>query len=239
MKTTTLFISCLLSIAVYAQDPDPRLFDTQWYLTSLVVAANNIEIPKTNELDNIEVTFQTSGVRTLACDVIRSDIDVSNFNESSFIADAWFILPLGCTQQSTSDFQDFYFDQFFKFDEFNVPFTYTLEEVGAEGLQLTITNSEGDTAVYGNAALAIQETPTATVALFPNPATDTVRVQLTENTFIESVHIYSLQGALVAQEKTKGTNIYTLNLDQLAAGIYFFQVIDTRGRIHIQRLVKN
>jgi hypothetical protein len=229
-------LSCFLTFVVKAQDPDQRIFETQWYLTSLVVNGNNVEIPETSEISGVELFLQENRIETLVCDGLGSDIN--DFDDISFIADTWFILPMGCVQQATLDFQEFYFEEFLKSAEINILFTYTLEEVGNEGLRLTIVNSEGDTAVYGNPALGVQNSVVHNVSVFPNPATDFIHIQLFDGLVAKEVRMYSIQGAMVHQQTVTNSKEFSIAISKLVTGNYFITIIDKHGKRYIKRIVK-
>ena len=68
--------------------------------------------------------------------------------------------------------------------------------------------------------------------MYPNPANDVVRVDL--ETEVESVEVYSIQGQMVLQSKTKEFSVASLN-----SGMYLVRVEDENGAFATQKIIKN
>jgi len=69
--------------------------------------------------------------------------------------------------------------------------------------------------------------------VFPNPVMDRVYVQL-KNTKIESINLLDVRGQLL---KISTENY--IEMKQYELGVYFLKVIDDKGFVHVQRILKN
>ncbi|MEZ4778165.1 MAG: T9SS type A sorting domain-containing protein [Flavobacteriaceae bacterium] len=229
-----IFVLALFFFSLDGIAQDPRLFDNEWSLTELIVNGNSINIPNSSEINTVDLIFEgnPNSLYSLACNSIRTDI--TSFSNSSFIIDNWYMLFYECYLQSTFDFEVSYFEDFFRFLENNVPFTYSLEELPNDAIRLTITNNNGDVAIYGNPALAIESSFLNNNFIFyPNPVDDFLKI----TTPPASLHykIYSLSGKQLKQGDYPETGIDT---SSFAPGIYFLAVILDKGSIFI-KFIKN
>jgi len=232
-----LFLTLIGSSTMYAQDPDPVLFEDLWYLTELVVDGNSIDIPQTSEIETVLLYFLTDSVVTDACNRIGTLLVA--FTDTSFTTDNWGFLKSNCFLQSTIDFENFYFDDFYQFNPpFGDVFTYTIVSGPNDDLMLTVTNSEGDIAVYGNPALGIEDVTQNAFTLYPNPASEKVFLQLLMGMVAQEVRLYDVQGRLMSQEVLNQTRLIEIGTTSLRAGLYFIQVIDDKGQVSVERFVK-
>ncbi|WP_375417252.1 M4 family metallopeptidase [uncultured Hymenobacter sp.] len=109
-----------------------------------------------------------------------------------------------------------------------------------EDYSISITGGaalDGDeSALAGPATLgAATSAITATLALFPNPATDHVRLSLSNNAELTSVTVLDARGARVSGARYEGRG--ELNVSSLAAGMYLIRASDG-SKSYQQRFVK-
>lgn len=74
------------------------------------------------------------------------------------------------------------------------------------------------------------------LSIYPNPASETININLKNNEIINTIKIFNQNGQLVKQI-TKAENMI-LNISELTAGIYFLR-IDTEKNKYLGRLIKN
>lgn len=126
----------------------------------------------------------------------------------------------------------------------------TLAEVDEDGLITALDNgtvvvratSAEDEAVYGEITITISNqdtvnTPefgTTSIAVYPNPAYDSITIQSNNN--IESIILYNLSGQKVMNLSGANT-LETINVSSLNAGIYLLE-IRTGQKTTIQKIVK-
>jgi hypothetical protein len=84
--------------------------------------------------------------------------------------------------------------------------------------------------------LEVEEGPTSTFMLYPNPATDAVRVLSSEN--IVALHIYDTFGRLIESVNNQGLQMQ-LSTAALADGIYHVQVETASGKGHQTLVVRH
>lgn len=76
------------------------------------------------------------------------------------------------------------------------------------------------------------------ISLFPNPSTGEVKIRLNEKHEHLSVRVTSISGSLIYQNDFKNKNQLELNIDA-SAGIYFIEIITSKGGNHTLKVVKN
>ncbi len=64
------------------------------------------------------------------------------------------------------------------------------------------------------------------LSAYPNPTTDVLNINLNENA--TTVSVLSLDGKLISTENVN-SNIVTLNVSDLASGVYFYEVVTAEG----------
>ncbi len=83
-------------------------------------------------------------------------------------------------------------------------------------------NTEVTTGIFNNAALN-----NVVVAAYPNPAQNSLLVATTSN--IETLQLYNMLGQVMYQRRNLSTQEHTIDVGQLANGIYYLQVITAEG----------
>jgi len=231
------FVVLIATSALEAQTPNPRLFENDWYLMELTVDGNTIDIPSTSEIGDIELFLTETRIETLVCNGLGTDI--SDFTNESFTIDTWNMLIFTCNLQSTFDFESLYFEDFLRFGfPVGEVFTYTLVSGPNDTLTLTITNEDGDTAIYGNPALEIEDVKSNTIVLYPNPVSEKLFLQLTTGVAAQEVRVVDIQGRLIHKEIPPHAGLIEIEINSLSSGLYFVQVLDKNGQSSIERFVK-
>ena len=80
----------------------------------------------------------------------------------------------------------------------------------------------------------VADNNTATMSLYPNPATDMLQVESTER--IEQYEIYDVTGALLRRDVV-GHNAFNLDIEALPAGTYLLK-LTSEGTVQTRRFVK-
>lgn len=70
------------------------------------------------------------------------------------------------------------------------------------------------------------------VAIFPNPASNNLTIETTNNTKIEGLKIYNCLGELLINEPVNALLKHNVNIEDLKSGIYFLEII-TENKITI------
>ena len=77
------------------------------------------------------------------------------------------------------------------------------------------------------------ESPSETVRIYPNPASDVLNINIPENTEIVTTCIFDLTGRKVYQNAFKGT----IPVDNLTDGLYFISLTTAQGQVITQKIV--
>lgn len=98
---------------------------------------------------------------------------------------------------------------------------------------VTIDNVEinGDTA-------GINENLAASLSVFPNPATDVIKVANAENILVNGIVVTDLNGRTVKTAKFNGVAEAQINVSDLASGIYMMTISSDKGTT-TKKIVKN
>lgn len=75
-------------------------------------------------------------------------------------------------------------------------------------------------------------------AVYPNPFTNTIQVNFTNTTSAEKVEIYSVLGVLLNKQKVEGLKKATLDVQDLAIGVYMLKVTSVDGKTITKKLIK-
>ncbi len=85
-----------------------------------------------------------------------------------------------------------------------------------------------------------KETPQ--VSVVPNPFTDRITINMEGNThWVKTINLYTMKGALLQcfrYEKASQQGIITLELNDLASGVYLIGIIDNSGNSVVRRIVR-
>jgi len=115
------------------------------------------------------------------------------------------------------------------------PFTYAIEDVN-DYLQLTITNGEGDWAVYNSVLLSATDFSYSDFTLYPNPVKETLNINNNSNQAVRAT-IYDLNGKSqqihIIKNKTTVLNVKSLN-----QGLYFIAFETETGERVSKKFVK-
>ena len=73
------------------------------------------------------------------------------------------------------------------------------------------------------------------ISAYPNPTTDQITFSLPQNTTIKTVEIYNLLGEKIYTQNT----VNSISLSHLENGVYIIKIIDEKGNISTQKIIKN
>jgi hypothetical protein len=224
-----LFV-CLLSFNAKAQDP--QLFENDWYLQKLVLDGEDIFPPTNAELEFVQLNIYQDQLATAVCSFLLgfiSDIDNNSFLVSEFIAGA-----LNCNIMENNVFDQTYNIGFFDWQYPPQTFQYLIQTGANNDLVLTLTNDDGDLAIYGNLLLSNEDFLTTSITTYPNPVQDILTIKNTDTTEITSIKLYDLLGRLVL---TKKDNISEIDVSHLNSGVLFVE-IDTGEGVFTRKILK-
>ena len=97
---------------------------------------------------------------------------------------------------------------------------------------MTITNGNGNQAVYRNQQLAVSKKEKLEVNLYPNPVSSNFQLEWKEE--IRSVRVFSVNGKEILKYKEAKSNY---DISHFKSGIYFVEVEGRRNK-SILKLIK-
>ncbi len=234
MKTILYILLFNISAISFAQDP--ILFDTDWFLMELIVDGANVNIPNNGEIGNVPLDFMQFGLSTQPCNLLNMEIE--DLTNSEFTTTSAVIYEFNCSFPETYDFEEVYFMDFFHFNMMGLTFNYVLEIGANDTRMLTITNTEGDIAIYGNAALSIKNNMASRFTVFPNPVKNKLILTSKNTAGNLEVNIFTIKGKLLGTENLVFENQTSIDVSNLTSGIYFLEIKDGTGKTEVKRLIK-
>ena len=102
---------------------------------------------------------------------------------------------------------------------------YVLNQKCLQVWALPTDNNNVTTPAKGTITIAhdgVENVAAAATRVYPNPATDVVNVEAAEA--IESIAVFNISGAMVNASSNVNGNNATINVSELASGIYFVRI---------------
>jgi hypothetical protein len=77
------------------------------------------------------------------------------------------------------------------------------------------------------------------VSLYPNPAKNTLNINITGNDEVKTINVFDVNGKLVMSQQASPVNT-ALNIRPLSGGIYFLKVTGAGGKeLYQQKFIKD
>jgi hypothetical protein len=231
MKKLAVLIILLMGIKGFSQDPE--LFDREWYLHYGILNGEFFEQPIPNFDAFIYFENIIFHVFHQYCDEgTQSDIIYENEINQFTISDEFIYIIGFCTSEEYTFFMGQHYSIYYDAGIIaKNPFNYTIESDG-DTYMLTIENTNGDIAVYGNVPLSIEDFNTTTVSIYPNPVKELLFIESKEN--LSSITVFDIHGKKV---KTV-SDLSEINLGGLQSGVYFVSITSENGGVLTQKIVK-
>lgn len=118
-----------------------------------------------------------------------------------------------------------------------IPYGYEII-VNGDDRTLIITSEENNQAFYVNTVLNVGEHTTATFELYPDPATQTIFLELQENAFPSELWVYGTQVKLVCIRRLLSSEDPQIDVSYFPSGFYFVQLLTHNGTSVIKPFVK-
>jgi len=233
-KRTLLALLVLFVFSGNAQDPDPRIFSS-WFIIEYIEDEVTYVAPDNYEIEIVEEGDQTCPHLFYLPNPFNSSWGcLGPINETQFVVLALGILTEGeiCQggPQECEDFFAVYQDLYSDAQNSGIPLSYTIEDQQNGLRRLTVTNEDGDRAIYRNQYLSVDELAKPQAIVYPNPVTEELFIR--SATQIENVRIYSVQGKLVLESSST-----TLDVTSMQNGLYFIEIASDEGK-EIHKIIK-
>ncbi len=243
-----LFVAYLLlqSSLLQAQTQEEELKNNYWYVDKVILDDTEYIAPLNEERFNggPNFAFDQSYIQLFFCFQYFSStlffLENQQFSVSGWSSLA--IVPSACNIQENEDYY-FYYSSAMNILDPIAPFIYSYEvnTIDASTKQLIITNQNGDKAYFYNYYLSNPLFELEGTNIYPNPVRDVVQIAM-PNTAIEryDYKIYDSNGKLIKVFKDKKGPHITLEIQDLASGIYWLEINipDTRQRGYSTKIIK-
>lgn len=232
-----------ISFNSFAQEPTETtriLLENIWNLSYLTLNGTIVDWSFNSEMGTVGAGFDYDGSTTYyfgtgACNGITTIL--STIDDSSFLTTTFTKTSNQCNLPETIAFETAYFEGFFKKDDPEHTFTYTLDTTVPGFPDLLITNEDGDEAFYsGESMLSIEEANKTTLSIFPNPTKEKLTIS-SNNANLENISIFNIQGQEVLRVKFQ-QNEQTITVSSLQAGVYFLKAESDTGQQLVSKFVK-
>ena len=216
-----LLIAGICLFQTKAQNPDPILLDTTWYLHEVTVdgvtfpSTGDIFYPGTLVFDQADMGTWIS-VNAFASDVVYDPV-LDEF-ETTKPTITLFTCDIYCPLENV------YLNEFYY--KTGDPQTFSYEIISnAPGYRLVVTDSEGNFAVYANTILGLDDKSTDSISFYPNPVEDILYLY-SESEIITSAAVYTSSGQLLLKIDNGSKSI---DLSSLSGGIYLIEIATETG----------
>lgn len=240
MKYNHLFLIALIGYSSSAQDP--RLFENTWYLQNVIIDGQDNFPPSNDEVPYIPLLIYESGflLETGVCNMGTGIVDFSLIDSSFFFIDGMSVTLSECNNTENGVFEGIYFDGFFNsgYITVNDIFFYEIIDDGDGGYSLTITSPSGDQAIYGNEILSTNDFKDSQFAIYPNPVSEHLALVAENANGNIKIQIFNIQGKSLRNHNLNSQDSYTLDVSQLARGLYFLNIQSENGNVEVKKFIK-
>lgn len=232
-KIILLFIG--ISLNSFAQNP--QLSENTWYLQDLIIN-NQSNLPPANaEVSSISLEFfSINNFLSTVCESIGGTLVYDDINQNFTFNELNETLGGGCMQITNGSYEFLYFNYYYS--NIITPFDYNILINGDSSRTLTITSPNGDQAIYGNQTLAIKKEKQSYFSIFFDSTKDTINLKTKDYPGKYSIKIFDSAGNLVLELSEYITNSKTLNIQQLANGLYIVIAQNTIGDIFKKKILR-
>jgi hypothetical protein len=224
------------------------LFNHTWYLEKInvgnldyVLANYYTAEPAVTEFDEIDASIFISICQFLCFSSTTSysganQMDLSNLTECALTGECM------SPGSNLNFYRDLYFSIFHVCDSttqtevFKNPFTYTIATI-SNYYQLTVTNVDGDWAVYNSVLLSSPDFNAAGFIVFPNPIKESLQINSTSSQFVTAT-IYDISGKQL-QSHSLQNSLSAISVKALNQGLYFVVFENEAGEKVSKKFVKN
>lgn len=232
MKRLLIYI-ILISIGSNAIGQDPELIDNEWYLEKVIIDGETIFPPYFPFEPKVgRIYFEIDGMAKEFCDIRGCEASYDP-NENIFMLGECVLLPGSCDRPEYIIFAGIYDSIFYEENNPINPFAYVLE-LGSDGiLVLTITNAQGNQAIFGNKFLSTAEIISEKIKIYPNPSSSKIFLKSQKNT-ITKIELHTMLGESI---QTLNNYVDSVDLSHLATGVYLLRIYTEHGSA-IKKVIK-
>lgn len=233
MKFYISFLLGFYCIFNYAQDS--QLFDYTWYLEKMIIEGEDYFPPQNAELHSISLIFQQIEDEY----AFTSTVCVSFGGFIEFNADTFLFLEFGGTLEECGEQENYNYENLYKdfYAQHSTDLFSYLIETNNDSKTLTITNSDGNQAVYGNQQLFTQEILQDNIIIFPNPVKDKLYIKNSRNGYFV-IKISDAHGQLLSQQKVYLGEV-EIDFSTYVKGVYLVIIESENKILKTKKIIKN
>ncbi|AFL80476.1 hypothetical protein Aeqsu_0975 [Aequorivita sublithincola DSM 14238] len=235
MKTLIYILIFNLTAISFAQDP--QLFENTWYLQNVIINGQDNFPPNNSEVNNIPLDISINQFSTQVCAPLLATVIEFSTVENTFSVIEFIQFGTDCIDQDNQQYQILYFNAFFNAQQVPGLFDYQIE-VGTNTKSLTITNKDGNQAIYGDAPLSVSELQNYRFSIFPNPVKNELFLNSKNNVGNLNLKIFNIEGKLISTQTLDFEKETTVNVSNLSSGIYFLNIEDEKGNSTVKKFIK-
>ncbi|MDN3706943.1 T9SS type A sorting domain-containing protein [Myroides ceti] len=241
----------LQSLSLQAQTQEEELKNNEWYVHKVIY--NDIEYiapvndERSGSVPNLKFFENSSeGFFVIIFCFIRTSNNLLFLENQQFSSIGWIspgVSPSACIVQENNDYYFYYFSVMNVFDATITPYFYSYEvnSIDSTTKQLIITNQNGDKAYFYTSYLSNPIFELEGINIYPNPVSDVVQIDLLDTTKERyDYKIYDSNGKLIKVFKDKKGPHITLEIQDLASGIYWLEINtpDAQQRGYSTKIIK-
>lgn len=223
--------------SLYAQDP--QLFENDWYLQKVVIDGIDIFPPYPSVIGR--VYFDTEFI-----EVVHPDCEegfgksINYLPDNIFETDNGGVVLLGiCGDPLIIEFMDKHYSIYYDLNNeiAKNPFTYNFTQDNSL-TNLTIVNTDGDKAIYGNEPLSINDIMAFDLTIYPNPSENAIFINSKGLYGISEFILYNSIGSVVFRTKHNDNPVSKLDISHVSSGLYILGISLKNGNIIYKKIVK-
>jgi heat shock protein HslJ len=228
MRHTFLLITLVFTTSVFAQEPDPNLFQT-WYLQSVFASdatpepyiVSDIE-PSINPTLTIQSDLTFTGMA--ACNSFMGSLLF--VDDQALETSSLFTTLVLCGNEEYESFES----EYFGFLQIMAFYSISSNE---NGMTLTVNTPIFGEAIYNNFPLSLTERTMSSLEVFPNPSNSVIHLK-SENNSILGIEMFNLIGDRI---DVSADNFETIDISGLSKGLYILKVATENGTV-VERVIK-
>ena len=212
-------------------EPTPEELEITWFLHGLMIDGIDYSIPSNWETVELDLTFNNNEFSSWFCSYYIADS--VGFNDNLFYLYSLTNGLFGCAEGENEEYQWMYID-FLSADFPKNPFSYEITTDG-DNSTLTVTNSEGNKAIYTNHSSVSTEDINFNnlFSVYPNPVNNILTIESENATKINKIQIFNSIG-----QKVLTSNELQLELSNLKNGYYQIRIELNNGISVNKKLLK-
>ncbi|MXV39261.1 T9SS type A sorting domain-containing protein [Flavobacteriaceae bacterium Ap0902] len=237
MKNLIVILLLLLGLSPKAQQTE--LIENTWYLNELIVDGESCYPPSNEEIDSVTMKIYMEDNQYFfyseVCSTLGGLLNWVTDSQFSFFD---FAGGFDCQNPENQNFELLYAQFYGEGGSEGVPFDYVIDKSLENSLFLTVKNQYGDSAIYNNRNLSVQEIQNNKITIYPNPVVDKIVLSNFDSFENLKIEIFDLQGKLILKrEENSGKREF--DLSGLKSGVYIITVLNTANeKLISKKLIK-